>query len=71
MTAATPSTAITPVEPFTPIATISKAAMISVESVSPEMGLLDDPIMPTRLPLMAAKKKPKMIITTAETPAAA
>ena len=53
--------------PDTPMETISSAAMISVESVSPEIGLLDDPIMPTRLPETAAKKKPRMSITSAAT----
>ncbi len=41
--------------------------MINVESVSPEMGLLDDPIMPTRLPDTVAKKNPTISITTAAT----
>ena len=39
--------------------------MISVQSVRPEIGLFDEPIMPTRLPETAAKKKPRMIMTTA------
>ncbi len=47
--------------------TISSAAMISVASVSPEIGLFDEPIMPTRLPETAAKKKPTMIMTMAAT----
>ena len=34
--------------PETPSATISSAAITSVESVRPEIGLLDEPIMPTR-----------------------
>ena len=41
--------------------------MIRVESVRPETGLLEEPIMPTRLPETAAKKKPRMIMTTAAT----
>ena len=35
------------------------------------MGLFDEPIMPTRLPETAAKKKPRTIITTAATTAPA
>ena len=46
---------------------MSSAAITSVHSVSPETGLFDDPIMPTRLPDTAAKKKPTMIITPAAT----
>ena len=38
-----------------------------VESVSPEIGLLDDPIMPTRFPETVAKKNPTITITTAAT----
>ena len=34
--------------PFTPIETISSAAITSVESVRPEIGLFDEPITPTR-----------------------
>ena len=34
---------------------------------SPEMGLFDEPIMPTRLPETAAKKKPTIIMTIAAT----
>ncbi len=64
-TAATPSTAATPPVPETPSATISNAAMITVADVSPEIGLFDEPIMPTRLPETAAKKNPRMIITIA------
>ena len=45
--------------------TISSAAMIRVERVRPEIGLLEEPIMPTRLPETAAKKKPTISITTA------
>ena len=52
------------------MATISSAATISVESVRPEIGLFDEPIMPTRLPETAAKKKPSTIMTTAATTAA-
>ena len=66
-TAATPSTAATPEVPETPIETISRAAMIRVQSVSPEIGLFEEPIMPTRLPETAAKKKPRMSMTTAAT----
>src|SRR5271157_411727 len=65
-TAATPSTAATPPVPDTPKATISSAAITSVQRVSPETGLFDEPIMPTRLPETAAKKNP----TTSMTPAA-
>src|SRR4029079_9403153 len=64
-TAATPSTAATPDKPDTPSDTISNAAIIKVESVRPEIGLFEDPIIPTRLPETVAKKKPTMIITTA------
>ena len=64
-TAATPSTAATPCMPVTPTMTIVSAATTVVASVSPEIGLFDEPIMPTRLPDTAAKKKPAMSITTA------
>src|SRR5439155_23153920 len=64
-TAATPNTAATPELPETPSATIRRAAISKVESVSPEIGLLDDPINPTRLPETVAKKKPTMIMTSA------
>ncbi len=66
-TAATPSTAATPPVPETPSATISSAAITRVQSVSPETGLFDEPIMPTRFPETAAKKKPSTIITSAAT----
>ena len=66
-TAATPSTAATPDMPDTPMETISSAATIRVDSVRPDTGLLDEPIMPTRLPDTAAKKNPRTIITTAAT----
>ena len=66
-TAATPSTAATPLTPETPMATISSAATISVESVNPETGLFEEPIIPTRLPETAAKKKPSTSMTTAAT----
>ena len=66
-TAATPSTAATPCMPETPISTIRIAAITSAASVRPEMGLLDEPIMPTKLPETAAKKKPTTIITIAAT----
>ena len=39
--------------------------MMRVERVRPEMGLFDEPIVPTRLPETAAKKKPAMAMTTA------
>src|SRR4029077_20589514 len=64
-TAATPSTAATPLMPDTPIATINSAAMISVQSVSPDTGLLEEPIIPTKFPDTAAKKKPTTIMTIA------
>src|SRR5262250_2665999 len=64
-TAATPKTAATPDTPETPSETISSAAMIKVDSVKPEIGLLEEPIIPTRLPETVAKKKPTMIITIA------
>ncbi len=66
-TAATPSTAATPCIPETPISTIRSAEMTRAASVSPEIGLLDEPISPTRLPDTAAKKKPTIIITIAAT----
>ena len=43
---------------------------ISVESVRPETGLLDEPITPTRLPETVAKKNPTISMTTAATTAA-
>src|ERR1043165_6347875 len=64
-TAATASTATTPDVPCTPIETISSAAITSVESVRPEIGLLDEPITPTRYPDTVAKKKPTTSITSA------
>ena len=57
-TAATPRTAATPCEPLTPTITIVSAATIVVASVRPEIGLFDEPIIPTRFPETAAKKKP-------------
>src|SRR5229473_2617408 len=66
-TAATPSTTATPPGPDTPSATIKRAAIISVESVNPEMGLLVDPINPTRYPDTVAKKNAMISITTAAT----
>src|SRR5208283_58422 len=64
-TAATPSTAATPEPPETPSATIKSAAISSVESVNPEIGLFDEPMNPTRLPETVAKKNPTTIMTTA------
>src|SRR5580692_7364515 len=69
-TAATPNTAITPPVPDTPSATINSAAMITVESVSPEIGLFDEPITPTRYPETVAKQKPTISMTIAATTAA-
>src|SRR5437879_5441036 len=66
-TAATPSTASTPPVPETPSPTIKSAATMMVESVSPEMGLFDEPITPTRYPETVAKKKPTMTMTAAAT----
>src|SRR6202142_2122694 len=66
-TAATPNTAATPEIPETPSETIKSAAMIKVESVRPETGLFDDPIIPTRLPETVEKKKPTIIMTPAAT----
>src|SRR4029077_12225924 len=63
-TAATPRTAATPGPPDTPSATIRSAAISSVDSVKPEIGLLDEPMNPTRLPETVAKKNPTRIITT-------
>ena len=45
--------------------TMVRAATTVVASVSPEIGLLEEPIMPTRFPETAAKKKPVTSITTA------
>src|ERR1043165_2423388 len=70
-TAATASTAITPLVPCTPIDTIRSAAITKVESVSPEIGLFDEPITPTRYPETVAKKNPTISITTAATMAPA
>src|ERR1700733_14688782 len=64
-TAATLNTASTPDVPETPSETISSAAISRVESVNPEIGLFDEPIMPTRFPEIVAKKKPTTISTTA------
>ena len=66
-TAATPSTAITPSTPFIPTMTMVSAAIITVVRVRPESGLFDEPIIPTRLPDTAAKKKPVIRITSAAT----
>ena len=51
--------------PLTPMITIVSAATIVVASVRPEIGLFEEPIMPTRLPDTAAKKKPVTSMTTA------
>src|SRR5438128_5633747 len=64
-TAATPNTAATPAFPETPSATMSSAAISKVERVNPEIGLLEEPMNPTRLPETVAKKKPTKIMTTA------
>ena len=64
MTAATPRTAATPGIPETPRITMSSAAMISVEIVSPLIGLLLEPMSPTRLPETAEKKNPATTITS-------
>ncbi len=64
-TAATPSTAATPFMPVAPMTSIRRAAMMRVDRVRPEMGLLEDPIVPTRFPETAAKKKPATAITPA------
>ena len=70
-TAATPSTAATPdMRVRRRWRPSDSAAMSKVESVRPEMGLFEEPIMPTRLPETAAKKKPVMAITMAATMAA-
>src|SRR5947209_1728844 len=66
-TAATPKTAATPPPPPTPSDTISNAATISVDSVSPDTGLFDEPMMPHKLPETVAKKKPSTSITAAAT----
>src|SRR5260370_7162048 len=64
-TAATPNTVATPAFPETPSATIRSAAISKVESVKPEIGLLEEPMNPTRLPDTVAKKKPTTSMTTA------
>jgi len=69
-TAATPRTAATPGSPFIPKATIRIAATTKVDSVNPLIGLLLEPIIPTRYPDTAAKKNPATIITTVATSAA-
>ena len=66
-TAATPRTAAIPALPRKPSAIISSAATTRVQSVKPETGLFDEPIMPTRFPETAAKKNPSTIMTTAAT----
>src|SRR5208337_1039033 len=65
--AATPSTAATPPVPETPRATIRRAAITRVQRVSPDTGLFEEPIIPTRLPETAAKKNPTTSITPAAT----
>src|SRR5579864_566888 len=64
-TAATPSTAATPERPETPSDTISSAAINKVESVMPDTGLFEDPMIPQRLPETVAKKNPTRSMTTA------
>src|SRR5215467_7194757 len=64
-TAATPKTAATPERPETPSETMSSAAISKVESVMPDTGLFEDPIIPHRLPETVAKKNPTRIITMA------
>src|SRR5262249_32111212 len=64
-TAATPSTAITPLAPETLSETMSSAATIRVERVTPETGLFDEPIIPTKYPDTVQKKKPATSITIA------
>ncbi|OQC35142.1 MAG: hypothetical protein BWX64_02585 [Acidobacteria bacterium ADurb.Bin051] len=46
--AATPSTAAIPVAPSMPRSTIRKAAAMSTVTVSPLVGLLETPMIPTR-----------------------
>src|SRR5690606_37000784 len=66
--AATPSTAATPpVSAVTPRATKITAVRTRAVRVSPEIGLLLEPIIPTRYPETAAKKKAKIISKVAET----
>ena len=48
-TAATPSAAMMPFGPAMPASTIVSAAMIVVASVRPEIGLLDEPMMPDQV----------------------
>src|ERR1700722_2057580 len=64
-TAATPKTTATPGGPDTPSETIRSAAMIKVESVNPETGLLEEHVIPTKLPETLANKTPRMSMTTA------
>lgn len=67
--AATASTAATPSVPLAPMMTMVSAATMVVASVRPDSGLLDDPMVPTRLPDTAAKKKPVTTMTRAATAA--
>src|SRR4051812_20412882 len=64
-TAATPSTTATPEPPETPSATMRREAISKVERVSPETGLLEEPMNPTRFPDTVAKKNPTTSMTTA------
>ncbi len=65
--AATPITAAIPGAPLCPIRTIIKAAMSREVRVRPEIGLDEDPIIPTRYPATAAKRRPMTIITSVAT----
>ena len=64
-TAATANTVATPLGPFTPSDTISSAAINSVESVNPEIGLFDEPMKPTSDPETVVNRNPVINITTA------
>ncbi len=67
--AATPRTAATAASPSRPKASMRKATTISTETVSPLVGLLLTPMIPTRYPDTAAKTKPRTSITTDATAA--
>ncbi|MBA7619446.1 hypothetical protein ES703_26785 [subsurface metagenome] len=66
-TAATPKTAAIPGAPVCPIRTIIKAAIRREVKVRPEIGLEEEPMIPTRYPATAAKRRAMMIMTIAVT----
>ncbi len=66
-TAATPITAATPDSPVCPIKSIISAAMSKVVKVKPEMGLDEEPMIPTKYPATAANSRPIKTMTKADT----